>query len=147
MPLFAIISSCNMLFDSSKHCNLTLFLQSLNYYYLQSCHVCLSMFYWFLEIAHCSCFVMIYLYIMPMPFFSCWGPVACFLMLARCLVAVLDSLSFKHVSCVRVEPLLRFECALYETCLKLHVPSYYHVASLFWCVCLMFGCILHQCHA
>ena len=25
MPLFAIISSCNMLFDSSKHCNLMLF--------------------------------------------------------------------------------------------------------------------------
>ena len=29
MPLFAMISSCNMLFDSSKHCNLMLFLQSL----------------------------------------------------------------------------------------------------------------------
>ena len=26
MPLFAMISSCNMLFDSSKHCNLMLFL-------------------------------------------------------------------------------------------------------------------------
>ena len=25
MPLFAMISSCNMLFDSSKHCNLMLF--------------------------------------------------------------------------------------------------------------------------
>ena len=25
MPLFVIISSCNMLFDSSKHCNLMLF--------------------------------------------------------------------------------------------------------------------------
>ena len=25
MPLFAMISSCNMLFDSSKHCNLVLF--------------------------------------------------------------------------------------------------------------------------
>ena len=25
MPLFAMISSCNMLFDSSKHCNLILF--------------------------------------------------------------------------------------------------------------------------
>ena len=24
MPLFAMISSCNMLFDSSKHCNLML---------------------------------------------------------------------------------------------------------------------------
>ena len=29
MPLFAMISSCSMLFDSSKHCNLMLFLQSL----------------------------------------------------------------------------------------------------------------------
>ena len=45
------------------------------------------------------------------------------LMLARCLVAVLDSLSFRLVSCVCVEPLLRFECALYETCLDLHVVS------------------------
>ena len=25
MPLFAMISSCNMLFDSSKHCHLMLF--------------------------------------------------------------------------------------------------------------------------
>ena len=25
MPLFAMISCCNMLFDSSKHCNLMLF--------------------------------------------------------------------------------------------------------------------------
>ena len=29
MPLFAMIPSYNMLFDSSKHCNLMLFLQSL----------------------------------------------------------------------------------------------------------------------
>ena len=29
MPLFAMLSSCSMLFDSSKHCNLMLFLQSL----------------------------------------------------------------------------------------------------------------------
>ena len=29
MPLFAMISSCNMLFNSSKHCNLMLFLLSL----------------------------------------------------------------------------------------------------------------------
>ena len=43
-----------------------------------------------------------------------------FLMLARCLVAVLDSLSFKFVWSVCVEPLLRFECAPYETCLFLH---------------------------
>ena len=29
MPLFAMISSCNMLFDSSKHCNPMLFPESL----------------------------------------------------------------------------------------------------------------------
>ena len=29
MPLFAMLSSCDMLFDSSKHCNLMLFLLSL----------------------------------------------------------------------------------------------------------------------
>ena len=29
MPLFSMISSCKMLFDSSKHCNLMLFLLSL----------------------------------------------------------------------------------------------------------------------
>ena len=53
------------------------------------------------------------------------------LMLAICLVAVLDNLSFKLVSCVCVEPLLRFGCAQYETCLDLHVASSCHVESLF----------------
>ena len=51
-------------------------------------------------------------------------------MLARCLVADLDSLSFKLVSCVCVEPLLRFERDLYETCLVLYVVSSCHVAAL-----------------
>ena len=54
---------------------------------------------------------------------------------AKCLVAVLDSLSFKLVSCVCVEPLLRFECVLYEACLVLHVVSCCHVASMSWSVC------------
>ena len=58
------------------------FLQSLNCYNLQSCHVCLSMFYWFLEIAQCSCFVMLYLYIMLMPFVFLLG---CCSMLFWCL--------------------------------------------------------------
>ena len=50
-------------------CHVQWFLQSLwNCYYLQSCHVLLSMFYWFLEIAQCSCFVMLYLWITSMPF-------------------------------------------------------------------------------
>ena len=67
-------------------------------------------------------------------------------MLVRCLVAVLDNLSFKLVLGVCVEPLLRFECALYETDLVLHVVSCYLVASMFGVCCLMFECILHQCH-
>ena len=53
------------------------------------------------------------------------------LVLAICLVAVLDRLLVYHVWSVCVEPLLRFECALYETCLILHVVSYYHVAFMF----------------
>ena len=53
------------------------------------------------------------------------------LMLARCLVAVLGRLLLYLVWSVCVAPLLRFECALYETCLILHVASYYHVASMF----------------
>ena len=53
------------------------------------------------------------------------------LMLSRCLVAVLDRLLLCLVWSVCVAPLLRFEHALYETCLVLHVVSYYHVASLF----------------
>ena len=51
-------------------------------------------------------------------------------MVAKCLVAVLDNLSFKLALGVCVGPLLRFEHALYETCLILHVVSYYHVASM-----------------
>ena len=57
------------------------------------------------------------------------------MMLVRCLVAVLDSFFFKLVSCVCVEPWLRLEHALYETCLVLHVFSSCHVASMFWSVC------------
>ena len=55
-------------------------------------------------------------------------------MLARCLVAVLDNLSSKVVSCVCVERLLCFECALYETCLELHVASYYHIVLVLVCL-------------
>ena len=45
------------------------------------------------------------------------------IVVAKCLVAVLDGLSFNLVSCVCVEPLLRFDHALYETFLVLHVVS------------------------
>ena len=147
MPLFATISSCNMQFNSSKHCNLMLFSakSELLLFAILPCvfeHVLVIsgdssvfMFCYALPVhhAHAFCYHVEMLQHIV-------------LMLAICLVAVLDSLSFKLVQCLRVEPLLRFECALYETCLELHVASYYHVASLFWCVFLMFGCILHQCH-
>ena len=53
------------------------------------------------------------------------------LMLALCLVAVFVRLLLCLVWSVCVAPLLRFEHALYETCLILHVVSYEHVASLF----------------
>ena len=53
------------------------------------------------------------------------------LMRAKCLVVVLDRLLLYFVWSVCVAPLLRFEHALYETCLVLHVVSNYHVASLF----------------
>ena len=52
-------------------------------------------------------------------------------MFAICIVAVLDRLLLCLVWSVCVAPLLRFEHALYETCLVLHVVSYYHVASFF----------------
>ena len=54
-----------------------------------------------------------------------------FMMLAICLVAVLDRLLLYLVWSVCVAPLLRFEHALYETWLVLHVVPYYLVASLF----------------
>ena len=53
------------------------------------------------------------------------------LMLARCLVAVLDRLLLCLVWSVCVAPLLRFKHALYETCLVLHIVSCYLVAYLF----------------
>ena len=53
------------------------------------------------------------------------------LMLARCIVAVLDRLLLCLVWSVCVAPLLRFEHAVYETYLVLYVVPDYHVASLF----------------
>ena len=143
-----MISSGSMLFDSSKHCNLMLFLQSLKLllFAILPCvleHVLVIsgdssvfMFCHALPVHHAHAF---YFHIVVLQHVV--------LMLSRCLVAVLDRLLLCLVQSVCVEPLLRFECALYETFLILHVASYYHVASMFWCVCLMFVCILHQCHA
>ena len=57
-------------------------------------------------------------------------------MVAKCIVVVLGGLLLYLVWSVCVAPLLRFEHALHETSLELHVVSSYHVASLFW-VCLI----------
>ena len=137
-----------MLFGSSKHCNLMLFLPSLKLllFAILPCpfeHVIVfsgdsSVFIFCHALpvlpVHAFCYLVRMMQLVV-------------LVLARCLVAVLDSLSFKLVQSVCVELLLRFECALYETCLILHVVSYYHVASMFESVFLMFVCILHECHA
>ena len=78
MPFFAIISSCNMLFDSSKHCNLMLFLQSLK---LLLFAILPCPFEHVLVISGDSSMFM-FCHALPehhaMPFFSCWGPVAYF---------------------------------------------------------------------
>ena len=73
LPWYVPVACCLIALNL---CNLMLFLscpvisaKSVNCYYLQSFHVLLSMFYWFLEIAQCSCFVMPYMYIMSMFFF------------------------------------------------------------------------------
>ena len=98
MSCFAIISSCNMLFDRSKYCNLMLFLQSLKLllYAILPCvfeHVLVIsgdssvfMFCNALPVHHVHAF-----------FFHIVVPYNVVLVLAICLVAVLDSLSFKLV--------------------------------------------------
>ena len=132
MPLFAMISSCNMLFACSEHCNLMLLLPSLK---LLIFAIFPCPFEHVLVISGDSS---VFMFCHALPVIQAHD--FCFhvemlqhtvLMLARCLVAVLDNLSFKLDSCVCVAPLLRFECALYETCLILDEVSYYHVASMF----------------
>ena len=129
---FTMIGSCSMLFDSSKLSNLMLFLpcpvisaksMKLLLFAIFPCvleHVLLIsgdssvfMFCHALSVyhVHAFCFHIEVLHIV--------------LMLARCLVAVLDRLSCCLVWSVCVAPLLRFECALYETFLILHVVPYY----------------------
>ena len=139
MPLFAMICSCSMLFDSSKLRNLMLFLPcpvistksvKLLLFAILPCpfeHVLVIsgdssvfMFCNALPVHHVHAFC-----------FHVGVLQHIFMMLAICLVAVLDRLLLYLVWSVCVAPLLRLECALYETCLVLHVVSYYHVASLF----------------
>ena len=67
---------------------------------------------------------------MPMSFVLMLGVVAC--CFDACKMPSCCYGQIVVITCsVRVEPLLRFECALYETCLEMHEISYYHVASLF----------------
>ena len=132
MPCFAMLSSCSMLISYSEHCNLMLFSakSELLLFAILPCvfeHVLVisgdSSVFMFCHSLHVLqaltfCFhVEMLLHIV--------------LMLARCLVAVLDKLLLYLVWSVCVAPLLRLECALYGTCLVLHVVSYYLVASLF----------------
>ena len=148
MPLFAMISSCNMLFDSPKHSYLMLFpdtSETVNICNLPMCFwACSSCFWRYFSVHVLVCFTCTSC---PCLFFLRWDAVAyCFdaCKIPNCCFGQIVAITC--IVCVCVEPLLRFECALYETCLILHVVSYYHVASLFWGVCLMFVCILRQYH-
>ena len=87
MPYYAMISSCRMLFDSSKHGNLMLFLQSLKLllFAILSC-----VFEYVLVISGDSS-VFMFCYDLPVHHLHAF----CFLvvlMLAICLVAILDRL-------------------------------------------------------
>ena len=147
MPLFAMISSCNMLFDSSKHCNLMLFLLSLWICYFFAILPC--PFELVLVISGDSS-VFMFCHALPIhhvhAFFLCWGIVAYFYdtcNMPSCCFGQIVAMSCLECMCCTVAPF--WACSIW-TCLVWHVVSYYHVASLFWGVCLMFGCILHQCH-
>ena len=65
-------------------------------------------------------------------FFSYCGTVACCFDVCKMPSCCFGQIvAMTCIVCVCVAPLLRFECALYETCLILHIASYYNVASLF----------------
>ena len=154
MPLFAMISSCSMLFDSSLDIAIWFyFCQICNYYYLQSCHVLLSMLYCFLEIAQCSCFVMLYLYIMTMPFFSYCGTVECYFGVCNmpsCCFGQIVAITCLVCVCWTVAPfwvcsiwnLLDFACSFILSCCI-------HVLECFLEVCMHFAsmpclpCVAH----
>ena len=80
MPLFAMISSCNMLFDSSKHCNLMLFLLMTETVIICNLVMCVwvcSIDFWrYLSVHVLSCFTCTSC---PCLLLLCWGAVAyCF---------------------------------------------------------------------
>ena len=136
-----------MLFDSSKHCNLMLFSAKSELLLFANLP---CVFEHVLVISGDSS-VFMFCYALPVHHVHAF----CFhvellqhlvLMLALCLVAVLDRLLLYLVWSVCVAPLLRFELALYELaqfCMQFHVTLLH---PYFECVCLMFGCILRQCH-
>ena len=66
-------------------------------------------------------------------------PVACCFDDCKVPSCCLGRLLLYLVLSVCVEPFLRFNYALYETCLVLHVVSSCHVASMFGSVC---DCVL-----
>ena len=147
MPLFAMISSCNMLFDSSEHCNLMLFSakSELLLFAILSC-----LFEHVLVISRDSS-VFMFCYDLPIQhvhaFCSHVGVLQhVVLRLAICLVAVLDRLLLYLVWSVCVEPLLRLSVLymkLVQNCMQFHIIMLH---PCFESVCLMFVCILHQCH-
>ena len=126
MPLFAMISSCNMLFDSSKHCNLMLFSAKSELLLLAilTCvfgHVLVIsgdssvfMFCYALTVHHAHAF---YYHVEVLQHVV--------LVIAICLVAVLDSLSFKLVQCVcvlnRCSVLSVLYMKLAQNCMQFHI--------------------------
>ena len=139
MPLFAMIFSCSMLFDSSKLCNLMLFLPcpviSAKSVKLLLFAILPCPFEHVLVISGDSS-VFMFCHSLPIHHVHAFFPHVRMLQhmvlrRAKCVVAVLDRLLLYLVWSVCVAPLLRFEHALYETCLVLHVDSYYLAASLF----------------
>ena len=79
MPLFAMLRSCNMLFDSSKHCNLMLFLLK-----SETVIICnLAMSFEHVLVISGDNSVFMFCYALPVhhdhAFFSYWGALAyCF---------------------------------------------------------------------
>ena len=101
MPLFDMIISCSMLFDSSKHCNLMLFLQSLKLLLL----AILPCVFEHVLVFSWDSPVFMFCYALPVNHFHAFcshivGLWHVVLVFAICLLPVLNSLSFKLVSCV-----------------------------------------------
>ena len=127
MPLFAMISSCNMLFDSSKHCNLMLFLLSLK---LLLFAILPCPFEHVLVISGDSS-VFMFCHALPVhhvhAFFSCWGAIAYFhyaCKMPSCCFGQVVAISCLECMCCTVAPfwacsiwnLLRIACSFILSC-------------------------------